>query len=176
LDTAFEILAEQYRTMLLCYARALLNGNDNDAEDVVQETLITAHGRLDQFRPGGNFGAWLRGIARNKVLESRRAAKSRQAIVDSRILEGIEDVYGMFDPAALGEELWPERVRRLLQTCVGKLRRPLRDAVARVYEEGMSLQAAANALKSSRAAIAQRVSRARDLVRQCVRTSLEGES
>jgi len=175
LETAFEILVEQYRAMLLCYARALLNGNDHDAEDVVQETLITAHGRLDSFRHGENFGRWLRGIARNKVLESHRAARGRQAIVDSRIIEGIEDVYGMFDPSSLGEEQWLERVRRLLRGCVERLRRPLREAMARVYEEGMSLQAAADALKSSRAAVAQRLSRARDLVRQCVQASMESD-
>jgi RNA polymerase sigma-70 factor, ECF subfamily len=174
-DTAFEILAEQYRTMLLCYARVLMNGNDHDAEDVVQETLVTAHERLSTFRQGGNFGCWLRGIARNKVLESHRAARGRRAIVDSRILEGIEDVYGMFDPSALGEEQWPDRVRRLLRGCVGRLSRPLREAMARVYEEGMSLQAAAGALKSTRAAVAQRLSRARDLVRQCVQARMESD-
>jgi RNA polymerase sigma-70 factor, ECF subfamily len=175
LDAAFNILAEQYRAMLLCYARVLLNGNDHDAEDVVQETLLTAHERLETFRHGENFGRWLRGIARNKVLESHRAAKGRKAIVDSRILEGIEDVYGMFDTSSLGEEQWPERARRLLLGCVQRLSRPLREAVSRVYEEGMSLQAAAGALKSSRAAVAQRLSRARDLVRQCVRISMEGD-
>ncbi|MFZ5832170.1 MAG: sigma-70 family RNA polymerase sigma factor [Planctomycetota bacterium] len=176
MDTAFQILADQHRLMLLCYARSLLHGNDHDAEDVVQETLITAHARLDQFRSGGNFGSWLRGIARNKVLESHRATRARPAIVDHRILQGVEDVYAMFDATSLGEERWLERVRRLLQGCMAKLSQPLRSAMALVYEDGASLQAAAVTLKSSRAAVGQRVSRAREMIRRCVQASLESES
>lgn len=97
MHTAFDILAEQYRPMLLSYARALLYGNEHEAEDVVQEAFLTAQQRLDSFRQGENFGRWLRGIARNEVLESHRSARRRREVTDGRILEGIEDVYVVFD-------------------------------------------------------------------------------
>jgi len=82
MDTAFEILAEQHRPMLLGYARALMNGEEHDAEDVVQETLLAAHRSLSSFDRGANFAGWLRGIARNKALESHRAARRRRTVVD----------------------------------------------------------------------------------------------
>jgi RNA polymerase sigma factor (sigma-70 family) len=175
MEKAFEIMAEEYRPMLFSYARALLKGDVNEAEDVVQETLLTAHSRLESFRLGENFGGWLRGIIRNKVLESCRAARNRRAIVDSRIVEGMEDVYAIFDAPATDEKNWAERARALVERCVGRLNRNLHEAVMRVYRDGLSLRETADALKSSPDAVAQRLSRARSLIRQCVGNRAEAE-
>ena len=79
METAFDILAAQYRPMLLSYARALLGGDRHEAEDVVQESFLVAHRRLETFRQDEDFGRWLRGIARNKVLESRRSSRQRSS-------------------------------------------------------------------------------------------------
>ena len=175
MNTALEILAEQYRPMLLSYARALLYGDEHEAEDVVQEAFLTAHQRLDSFRRGENFGCWLRGIARNKALESRRVARRRREVMDSRILEGMEEVYAMLDASSPGEELWHERLQRLLRHCIQRLSQHLKDAVDRVYEDGMDLREAAAALGASSAAVAQRLSRARTLIRDCVREQTGSE-
>jgi RNA polymerase sigma-70 factor, ECF subfamily len=169
MDKAFEILAEEHRPMLMGYARALMQGVEDDAEDVVQETLLAAHRSLSSFTKGANFAGWLRGIARNKALESRRAARRRRIVFDSRIVEGIEEVYALFDATPLGDESWAERMRRLLGQCLERLTENLYDAVVRVYRENLSLHEAAAALKVSHAAVAQRLSRARELLRQCVR-------
>jgi RNA polymerase sigma-70 factor (ECF subfamily) len=150
-------------------------GDQHEAEDVVQETFLTAHQRLESFRQGDNFGRWLRGIARNKVLEHCRSAR-RRAVVDSRIIEGMEVVYAVFDAPLLGEETWRERMTRWTQHCVERLSVNLRTAVIHVYQEGMSLQSAAAAEKVSTAAIAKRLSRARDLIRQCVQQQSEAGS
>jgi RNA polymerase sigma-70 factor (ECF subfamily) len=168
MDTAFEILAEEHRPMLLGYALALMNGDGHDAEDVVQETLLAAYRSLACFEKGANFAAWLRGIARNKALESRRATRRRRIVVDSRIVEGIDEVYALFDAASHGEENWTERMQRLLDRCLQRLSRKLRDAVVRVYREDLSLQEAAAALGATPDAVAQRLSRARESLRRCV--------
>jgi RNA polymerase sigma-70 factor (ECF subfamily) len=176
MDTAFEILAGQYRPMLLAYARALLNGDEHEAEDVVQETFLAAHERLDHFRTGEDFGRWLRGIARNKVLESHRAARGRKAVVDSRIIDGIEEVYAAFDDPPPGEEAWLERVQRLTRHCVDRLSKNLHDAVVQVYSRGLTLRQAAAVLQLPPAAVAQRVSRARQRIRKCVERHARSES
>ncbi len=168
MDTAFDILVEQYRPMLLSYARALLGGDAHEAEDVVQESFLTAHRRLEDFRPGENFGAWLRGIARNKALESHRSARQRRAIVDSRIIEGLDQVFALFEIDPAGEEPWRERVARLLRHCIAELNQHMRDTVHHVYRDGLSLRETAASLQSSPTAIAQRLSRARELIRKCV--------
>ena len=63
----FDILAAEYRPMVLAYLRAMVR-DAHLVEDLVQETMIAAHDSLGGFEPGGNFGRWLRGIARNKAL------------------------------------------------------------------------------------------------------------
>jgi len=173
---AFEILVEQHRPMLLSYARALFYGDQHAAEDLVQEVFLAAHHRLDTLRQGENFGRWLRGIARNKALESHRAARRRPVVADSRVIEGMDEVYTVLDATLLGEEQWHERLQRWVRHCVERLSRRLKDAVVRVYKEGMSLREAAAAENMSSAAVAQRLSRARKLIRKCVQDQSEKEA
>jgi RNA polymerase sigma-70 factor (ECF subfamily) len=176
MNKAFEILAEQHRPMLLSYVRAMVYGDQHQAEDVVQETLIVAFQRLDSFRQGENFGSWLRGIARNKVLESHRSNKNPRVVADSRILEGMEEVYRTLDAPLLGEETWLERQSRWVRHCVELLSQRLKDAVVRVYENNMSLAQAAAVENASADTIAQRLTRARRLIGDCVQKQSEIES
>ncbi len=163
MSKAFEILAKQYRPMVFSYLRALLRDH-HLAEDLAQETMIAAQRSLDRFDDSGDFGAWLRGIARNKVLEDRRAFARRPLVVDSRVVEGMEEVYAAFDgPGAP----WEEQLQ-VVRTCISRLSDKLRHAVEHVYAAQCSLQEAATNLGVSFPALAQRLSRARSLIRQCV--------
>jgi RNA polymerase sigma-70 factor (ECF subfamily) len=168
MSTVLDVLAAQHRPMLVCYARTLLGGDEHQAEDVVQESFLTAQRRLDDFREGANFGSWLRGIARNKVLERQRQANHRSILIDSRVIEGMDDVFAMFDPGPAAEEPWRERLLRIMGICLGKLPPPMRDVMDCVYRQGLTLREAAENLKSTPAALAQRVCRARELIRECV--------
>jgi RNA polymerase sigma-70 factor (ECF subfamily) len=170
MDHAFSILAAEHRPMLLAYAKALCYGDGHAAEDVVQETLLVALRRLEEFRAAsdGHFGRWLRGIARNKALEAHRAGGRGRVVADSRIIEGLEDVFGRLDAPAVGDESWEEAVRNRVRECVGRLTARLRSAVQRVYGDGLKLDVAAAAEGASYAAFAQRLSRARELVRVCI--------
>lgn len=176
MPTALDDLAALHRPMLLCYARALVGRDLHRAEDIVQETFLTAQRRKDDFREGADFGRWLRGIARNKVLEAQRAAAQGPVVVDSEVIAGMDEVFALFDPAGFAEESWKDQLLRWLSDCIARLSPPLREAIDRVYREGLSLREAATALSSSPAAVAQRVSRARDLIRLCVQTRREGET
>ena len=162
--------------MLLVYVAALFHGNARDAEDVVQETFLAAYRQLDKFTEGENFARWLRGIARNKVLEHCRAAGRHGVVTDSRILEGIEDVCGVLDGAAIGEERWHDRARRWLDHCIGQLSDHLRAAVVRVYQQDLTLAEAAEKERTTFAAMAQRLSRSREQLRRCVQTQMEQEA
>jgi len=166
LERSFEVLVGEYRTMLLCYLRAIVR-DGHLAEDLVQETFLTAHKSLDRFEDGGNFGAWLRGIARNKVRENQRASARRPLVIDSRIVAGMEEVYTMFDrPEALGVQ-WGDRLD-VVRACAAKLKLKLRQAIECVYQRGRTLQEAAGDLEVSAEAIGQRLTRARRLIRECV--------
>lgn len=60
-------------------ALRLSGGDENDAMDVVQDAWVRAVERLDRYRVGDPFGAWLRGIVvncwRERARSRRRAAE-----------------------------------------------------------------------------------------------------
>jgi RNA polymerase sigma-70 factor (ECF subfamily) len=49
-----------------------LTGNQTDAEDLTQQTFLTAQQKLDQLREASAAGPWLRSIARRLFLADRR--------------------------------------------------------------------------------------------------------
>ena len=68
-------------------------------------------------------------------------------VADSHFIEGMEEVYSVLDAPLLGDEQWHERLQRWVRHCVERLNQHLKDAVVRVYTEGMSLGEAAAAEK-----------------------------
>ena len=56
-------------------------------DDVAQEAFIVAYNRLDEFDQSRDFGAWLRGIARNLVINERRKDARRKRILSDNLTE-----------------------------------------------------------------------------------------
>jgi RNA polymerase sigma-70 factor (ECF subfamily) len=52
-----------------------LTGNEQDAEDVVQETFLRAYKQLENFESRASFGTWLYRIAANYSLDLIRSRK-----------------------------------------------------------------------------------------------------
>jgi RNA polymerase sigma-70 factor (ECF subfamily) len=80
---AFSRLVQARQAAVRGFLRRL-TGNHADADDLAQETFVTAWLRLDSFRPGESFRAWLCGIAWRKWLartrsESRRLRREQAA-------------------------------------------------------------------------------------------------
>ena len=68
---AFEELVR--RTSKLVFARLYLEtGDAHLAEDLLQETLLTAYRSLDQLEDAGKFRAWLLRIAQNAAVDAAR--------------------------------------------------------------------------------------------------------
>ncbi len=166
----FDILAADYRPMVLAYLRAMV-GDFHLAEDLTQETMIAAHGSLDEFQPGGNFGHWLRGIARHKAMMCWRADKRRPLLIDSRVVEGINEVFDGLDRNPVESDGWESR-KRALRECIALLSGNLKAAVESVYFGGNSLEVSADAMDSTPAAVGQRLSRARNQLRACMERKL----
>ena len=74
---AFRLLVEQHSRNVFRLAFRM-TGDEQDAEDVVQETFLKAHRNLAKFEERANFGTWLHRIAVNCSLDLIRSRKRRE--------------------------------------------------------------------------------------------------
>ena len=75
-QTAFETLVKAYQRGLLVYCYRML-GTFNDAEDLVQETLLRAWEKRATLTSPGSYRAWLYRIATNLCLDRIKSAPRR---------------------------------------------------------------------------------------------------
>jgi len=67
-----EALLERHQTEVYNVALRML-GEPSAAEDAAQDAFLRAFTRLDLYREGEPFGAWLHGIVRNRCLDILRS-------------------------------------------------------------------------------------------------------
>lgn len=73
-----------------------------EAEDCLQETLLSALRAYPRLRSGSNVRAWLFTIARNKAMDAHRSRRRQAVPVGAAPEEGAEDRYD----GGADEELW----------------------------------------------------------------------
>ena len=96
---AFRELTEPYRRELQVHCYRML-GSFQDAEDVLQNTLLTAWQSLGGFEGRASLRTWLYRNATNRCLDARRAASRRPA--KEWDVPGVEPP----EPTRLGEVVW----------------------------------------------------------------------
>src|SRR5258707_5207376 len=73
---AFRALVEQHSRSAFRLAFRM-TGNEQDAEDVVQESFIKAYRQLGRFESRANFGTWLYRIVANCSVDLMRSKQAR---------------------------------------------------------------------------------------------------
>jgi RNA polymerase sigma-70 factor (TIGR02960 family) len=99
-EAAFRELTEPYRRELQVHCYRIL-GSVQDAEDMLQETMLAAWRGLDQFRERSSLRAWLYRIATNRCLNALRDTARRPRETPGLPFEPPE-------PTHRGEPLWLE--------------------------------------------------------------------
>ena len=74
---AFRLLVEQHSRAIFRLAFRI-TGNEEDAEDVVQETFLRAYRQLDKYEARSSFSTWLYRIASNYSLDLIRMRKRHE--------------------------------------------------------------------------------------------------
>lgn len=156
-------VVRRYELMLRGYLAGQLY-NIAEADDLAQEVFVTAWQDLASFRRGGDFGAWLRGIARNRLLTHFRSQKRRASVVERFQAEVVRIAEQEFEAAAHHDEVG--RVERLLH-CISLLPKKLR-RVVHAGLEGARPTALAEELQTTVPAIYQLHYRANQLLRDCM--------
>lgn len=100
------LLAELTRHLRAYYARRLGDARE-DAEDLVQDTLIAMHRRRDSYDPGQPLTAWVYAIARYRLIDHYRRKKVRSAVP-------LEDAGELFAADAIEPAMAKRDVSRLL--------------------------------------------------------------
>ena len=73
---AFRALVEKHSRSVFRLAFRM-TGNEQDAEDVVQESLLRAYRQLGRFESRANFGTWLYRIVANCSVDLMRSKQAR---------------------------------------------------------------------------------------------------
>jgi RNA polymerase sigma-70 factor (ECF subfamily) len=138
-----------------------LTRDEAQAEDLLQETFITALQQLGSWRGEGTPRGWLLAIARSKLLMARRGAQGRTESTDDATLEmlGLRAGWGApLDPEALAARLEEKAV---LERALASLDDEAREVVTLRDLEGLSGEETAQALGLSLPAMKSRLHRAR---------------
>ena len=101
---AFRALVEQHSRSVFRLAFRM-TGNEQDAEDVVQESFLRAYRQLGRFESRANFGTWLYRIVSNCSVDLMRSRQARHDQVrgDSLDQEGAVELPAVDQPG-------PERI------------------------------------------------------------------
>ena len=170
---AFRALVERHSRSVFRLAYRM-TGNEQDAEDVVQESFLRAYRQLGRFESRANFGTWLYRIVANCSVDLMRAQQARH---DQTRRESLDAVMTL--PA--GEEPGPERLARSaeiaarVRTALGGLSPLERAAFTLRHYEGRSIDEISRALGLGMSAAKHSVFRAVKKLRIALEP-LRGES
>ena len=158
-------LVQEHERMLRSFLASQLY-NLTEVDDLAQETFVAAFRDLAAFRSDNDFGSWLRGIARNRLLTHFRAVQRRDSAVRrfqeevSRIVaEDLEDVVRHRTDTE-------DQMARLLG-CVSRLPEKLR-RIVHAGLEGLKAGVLAEELGTTVPAVYQLHYRANRLLRACL--------
>src|SRR5260370_8974497 len=81
---AFRVLVERHSRSIFSVVYRM-TGNQQDAEEILQETFLRAYKSLERFESRSNFGTWLYRIAVNRALDllSSRKAQMQMQMKDA---------------------------------------------------------------------------------------------
>jgi RNA polymerase sigma-70 factor (ECF subfamily) len=135
---AFRALVERHSQSVFRLAYRM-TGNEQDAEDVVQESFLRAYRQIGRFESRSNFGTWLYRIVANCSVDLLRARQSRLDQSRSETLD-------VLDTTPITDGHGPERlaesaeVARSIQRAMDELSPMERAAFTLRHHEGRSIQ------------------------------------
>jgi RNA polymerase sigma-70 factor (ECF subfamily) len=165
-SSAFVALSDRYSKRVLLKIYRITN-NWQDAEDVLQDSLIKAFTHIDTFECRASFSTWLTRIAINTALMLRRKKKGFvSSAIDSAIDDGASGDRWEFKDHGEDPEQHCARLQRIniLRGAMPRLRPELRRTIELQLKGDLSIEELAQSLDISKAAAKSRLLRARILL------------
>jgi RNA polymerase sigma-70 factor, ECF subfamily len=162
---AFRVLVERHSHNVFRLAYRM-TGNQQDAEEVVQEAFLRAYQKLGQFEARANFGTWVYRIAANYAIDRMRKKQKEDARREAPRAEttaGMEDdpMDRVADEAPTPERLTQSiELRKQMEQALAALSHSERTAFVMRHWEGCGIEEIAAVLKSNSGAAKNTVFRA----------------
>jgi RNA polymerase sigma-70 factor (ECF subfamily) len=173
---AYEEVVRRFGGRLLATARRMLN-NEDDAEDAVQEALLSAFRHIGQFAGQARLSTWLHRIVVNVVLMKMRSRRARpESSVEDLLPRFVED--GHWADRIGGDEesadalLERQESRRLVRRCIDQLPETYRTVILLRDIEELDTDEAASVLGITPNATKIRLHRARQALRALIGSAL----
>jgi len=83
----FACVIKRYEDKIGRYIKRISGGNDQDAEDLLQEIFIKAYQNLRDFDPDLKFSSWLYRVAHNHIISSWRKQKAKPQLIGGEEIE-----------------------------------------------------------------------------------------
>lgn len=175
---AFEALTNRYERRVYSLALRMLR-QEQDAEDVTQQTFLSALENLGGFRGEASFSTWLLRIATHAALKIIRKRNGLNTVSLEEATEGTNDLDAVPHPEYIAdwrqspEELVHQHeIKRLLDEALGQLDEKHRLVFLLRDVEGLSVRETAEALGLSEANTKVRLLRARLQLRELLTRTL----
>lgn len=171
-EAAFRELFDSYFPKLYRYALARLDGQHDEAVDMVQETFCKAFERLGSFRGEGSLYGWMYRILRNSILDLYR--RRGRELPKVTLLEDQGAIRQILDTLAASELEEPETIAfrsdvvRLIQATMDRLPGHYGDVLEWKYVDGLSVKAIAERLDIGPKAAESLLTRARAAFRRAM--------
>ena len=167
---------DAYRTLVERYSRSVfrlayrMTGNEQDAEDVVQETFLRAFRHLHRWDARSSFGTWIYRIAANGSLDLLRSRKRRSAAAPSTFDTNLRDpmLFIQSDDPGPDRLLYSSEVQRQVAVTLESCSEMERTAFVLRHFEGQSIEEIGAALGVSANSTKQSIFRAVNKLRRAL--------
>jgi RNA polymerase sigma factor (sigma-70 family) len=141
--------------------------NTAEAEDVMQESFITAFDKLDTFKGEASFGSWLKRIVINKSIVAYRKSQRFVELQEDTISDSVDESmsYG------LAEEDYTKTKAAEVLNCMGELNASYQNILNLHLIEGYDYEEMCDILQINYANCRTLMSRAKESLRKKLATA-----
>ena len=163
---AFSRLVLQHQWAVRAFLLTRLS-RKHEAEDLAQETFLTAWHRRKDFDPSRPFGLWLRGIAENHLRNHLRKFRA-EPIGGDEALQQMLDLHAESHARTAGDS----ELAAALGECIARIDGPARDLLLARYADGRSVAEICARTGSKHSAMTMKLHRLRLALAACVAAKL----
>lgn len=162
----FQRLVVDCQSKVLAYIYALIP-DMNDAQDLLQQTMLQLWEQFDEYDASRSFTAWACTLARYQVLGFIRDKQRERTVFSDELMAKLADRV-----TELSRDEDADAYREALANCERSLNEADRTLVKQCYREDVSVQRVAEQLNRSPQSICNSLKRIRGVLFECIKRRL----